>query len=379
MNVGLLSTDEFLGIKVLQCLGNAEAVVHVLGIDDPKFLHRSRWCRRYVPVRFPDCDNEITELAKFLNEYADDRAIDVFVPSDEVASDYLARIEGQLTSAKCFPVMGKKHYDALHDKWRFAELLTENGIPTPTTRLIADEHDLNRDHLSSIAFPAIVKPLALWGSKGVMKVDDFDRLLSYVRGESANNTLPLIVQEFIPGNDMDLSVLAIEGEVVAWTAQHWIAPGVLEFIENDEMLDLGREIVRSSGHHGVAHFDLRKDSRDGGFKVIECNPRFWFSLPASMWRGVNFVDLGVEWAISGQLRDAQRSYRPGRHYVLEAVLGREFWRLSSLTDFSKHNLRAFLGEISDPGPVIFEEISEWREAIQFRLTALLKPRGRASS
>jgi len=47
------------------------------------------------------------------------------------------------------------------------------------------------------------------------------------------------------------------------------------------------------GHDGVAHFHMRIDERTGSVLVLECKPPFRYTLPATMWRGLNFVEVGI--------------------------------------------------------------------------------------
>jgi hypothetical protein len=71
----------------------------------------------------------------------------------------------------------------------------------------------------------------------------------------------------------------------------------MHFIRDERMFAIVREIVRVTGFHGLAHFDMRIDSRDGELRVIECNPRVWGSLMYSVWAGVNFIELGCRMAL----------------------------------------------------------------------------------
>lgn len=371
LNVVLLSVDEFLGMKVLYCLDSIGATVHVMGTAKSRFMRTSRYCHRFVPVELPETPSKAAAFVEWADRYAKDNAIDIFVSSDETTADCLYTIRERLSHSKCFPVGGMKQYDALHDKWRFAEFLRTNDIPGPRTALISNQGDLTPGHLSNVGFPVMVKPLALWGGAGVVKIDTLEELCAHVRGHSPDNQLPLIVQEFIPGDDVDLSILAIDGDLVAWTVQRWLKPGTLEFSENPELVEIGRKIARLRKYQGVAHFDMRRDARDGSLVVVECNPRFWFSLPASACHGVNFVGLGIDWAL-GAPPARQTAYRPGRYYLPKAMLTARFWRLSTFENLTKENARAFVQVISDPLPLLYYLTRDCWESLSDLYKAVVK-------
>jgi hypothetical protein len=108
---------------------------------------------------------------------------------------------------------------------------------------------------------------------------------------------PWLLQEYLPGHDIDLSLLADRGRVVAWTVQSESPGGGMMFQADQRLFAIGERIVAGTKFHGVAHFDMRIDERTGEVSVIECNPRFWGSLMLSTWSGVNFVELGCAMAL----------------------------------------------------------------------------------
>ena len=63
----------------------------------------------------------------------------------------------------------------------------------------------------------------------------------------------------------------------------------IHFYDAPEFVEAGAKIIGATGYSGPAHFDGRHDERDGTIKFIECNPRFWASITASLHCGVNFV------------------------------------------------------------------------------------------
>ena len=139
---------------------------------------------------------------------------------------------------------------------------------------------------------------------------------------------PAQVQEFIPGYDLDISLLANRGRIVAWTI-HKKASGKqgsrlasCRFVENDALLDIGTRLVPATEFTGLAHIDGRVDERDGSVKLIECNPRVYDSIHFAAFAGVNFIAAGLE-----QARQASADRRWAQ---LNGVVSTPFGALSLL-------------------------------------------------
>jgi hypothetical protein len=68
-------------------------------------------------------------------------------------------------------------------------------------------------------------------------------------------------------------------------------PGGVEFVHDERVIGVVRELMAAVRWSGVAHVDLRYDSNTGAVNIIEVNPRFWGSVLASLHAGVNFPHL----------------------------------------------------------------------------------------
>lgn len=82
--------------------------------------------------------------------------------------------------------------------------------------------------------------------------------------------------------------------------QSWLEDGVLEFTQHPEMHAIATRLVQAFHYEGLAHFDMRIDARDGKLYVIECNPRAWYTISASMWQGLNFIEMGIHYTKQGR-------------------------------------------------------------------------------
>ena len=110
-----------------------------------------------------------------------------------------------------------------------------------------------------------------------------------------------MVQELIPGGDDELytvgSYIAADGTVLGLFSGRKLRqspPGigtcrVGEAVWVQEAVDAALRLLRAFDFHGVSQVEFKRDPRDGRFKLMEVNPRFW------LWHGLAAA-LGVDFA-----------------------------------------------------------------------------------
>lgn len=230
-------------------------------------------------------------LQRLVCDFCESRGIGAVVAGDTRCSRLLLGMAPMLPpGVQCFPMCEPELFEQLYDKWRFATLLEELSLPGPRTMLIRCAEDLERCEIKP---PVIIKPSQGEAGLGIQTASTLDELRRIVEARADLEENPIVVQSYIPGADIDLSLLADRGRCVAWTIQQRAQNGAMRFLDRPDVLELGEELVRRTGYHGVMHLDLRIDDRDGRVLFIESNPRFWGSLCYSVWSGVNFLDLGL--------------------------------------------------------------------------------------
>ncbi len=341
MNILIVSTEEYLTLRLLKCLAGRDNAVHVWEASGGQALRASRHCRRHRAFDCAALEYPTGPLCAEIDRYCRRHAIDIVLPSGMAAGFFLAACQANWPAAT-LPVPSFELLQTLNNKWRFSRLLEQHGLPFPESRLIVREEDAQAVPLP---FPVIVKPLELDAGRGVARCNSQSELAAHVRRHRAS--LPLLVQEYIPGEDVGLGLLARAGEVLASTIQRQLpdSSGV-EFIRHDGILDIGRQIMSVCNYEGIAHFDLRLDSRDGSVKVLECNPRFWASLPFCMVAGVNFAELGMRLALNLPLPDTS-CRNVSLTFPTKVLSGAMRGRAQRLSEPSRAALRFTL---SDPVP-----------------------------
>lgn len=292
-----LCGDDIIDFKVLYCLFFVFSEIHIIANNENSILKFSRYKKKFtfIPWSVYEKDQELT--VQVIKEYLIDNSIEFIMTGGSESSAFLHKYRYNFNFANVFPTMDNIKLEQIDNKWKFAQILISEGISTPAT-LYIDSKDMvasdNREAIENrFIFPLIVKPVHGDGGQGVCKVNSFEELQEHILGNHSYNSLPLIIQDFIDGYDIDLSFIAENGTVLSQAVQKWTDEEVLEFCRHEEIEQLGEKIIRLFNYSGAGHFDMRIDYKTGKAYVIECNPRFWRSITAAMWSGLNFAETAV--------------------------------------------------------------------------------------
>ena len=350
MNILILSTDDGYAISIMMCLSKLKMKIYTMSVDNSHHVKESKYCSGYIIYDKNDLLKENDIIIDKINDYCKRQKIDVIIPSGIESTIFISKVRNRIISeTEIFPVANWETLKLLNNKWSFLELMKDNGISCPRTMLITE---LCQIKSLDIEFPIMIKQLELDASRSVVKLNSFEELEMYLskRNENNFNALPLLIQEYIPGIDMGINILAKNGKIIAYNMHKYYPNGVsrnvTEFLKDDNVLNIGRQIVCCCNFTGVANIDLRFDDRDKSIKVIECNPRFWGMLYASMFTGINFPYLGILIAQNKEL-PKDMNYKCVR-YVLPSRLVYESIKKISLEDFTKENLYFIWQIIDDP-------------------------------
>jgi predicted ATP-grasp superfamily ATP-dependent carboligase len=297
----------------------------------------SRYCRKFFDVSF-DADTyeaAITKLAFIIAE----TKVDWVIPSDARTTRFLAASKHAL-DVNVFPVPQPEIFDLLNDKSRFIQLCSELGIPHPASKLVACKAQLAEAlDRSGMGESAIVKPTDKSAGIGFFKIDRSELAAIQSRIDYA----PILLQEFVEGEDISLSLYCDRGEPIAAVPYRRDQHGC-DFFSNVQFLEYALLITRFTKFDGVINFDARV-SPDGSMALLECNPRFFYPVHATMVAGLNFVGLGLAHPTGGA---------PGSCYTLHK---RVRWTGRFLRDavtpwkIRKHDVSMFYYKARDPLPL----------------------------
>jgi len=264
------------------------------------FVRRSRWYRP-LPTGLPeprpsDLEVLLTDLdleSAFLLPCSDDwlRAVAQLPAS-------LAHRFPSNTSWSCV--------DVLTDKWRFAQLLQQLGIPHPQTRLFASPEELFT--LSDSCFEgAILKPLSSVNFSSRHGVKGYVVQNRRQAGEFLRQVdLPILLQEFIPGPPNAGYFLDgyrdRSGRITALFGRHRLRMhperlGNSTLVESIPLRSLHRAVfpleylLEHISYRGIFSAEFKYDARDREYKLIEINARPWWYIEFAQQCGVDVCDL----------------------------------------------------------------------------------------
>jgi ATP-grasp domain-containing protein/L-aminoacid ligase-like protein len=265
------------------------------------------WQDHAIPIRFHEEEASADAIIEAAKQDAIDGIITVGDRPTVIAARVAARLGLPWHSAEAAAIAG--------DKERTRERLRDAGLPVPwflPSRLDADSLDLAR----SVTYPCVVKPVALSGSRGVMRADHaddfraaFDRLRALVRrpellAERNDAHGRVLIEGFIPGREFALEGLLHQGalKVLAlfdkpdpldgpfFEETIYVTPSSLDAAARQRVVDTVARAAAAIGlRHGPIHAECRVNDR--GVFVLEVAARPIGGLCA---RALQFTRKGVD-------------------------------------------------------------------------------------
>ncbi len=279
------------GLAAVRTLGRAG--VPVLALDHRPSALGLR-SRLGLPVLCPNPTVDEDGFVDFLDELGSElpAPAPVFATHDE-ALNALAAARDRLEGRFRFPFPRSGIVAEIQSKRTQLERATLAGIDTPATAHPSSAEEA-RSAAERIGYPVLVKPSDPVGFKHRYRRQAFrcnsppELADAYAKAEPFSP----MVQELIPGGDDALytvgSYLDLRGEalgVFCGRKLRQTPPGigtcrVGEAVWVDEAVDATASLLRAFSYTGVSQVELKRDERDGRFKLMEINPRLW------QWHGL---------------------------------------------------------------------------------------------
>jgi len=189
----------------------------------------------------------------------------------------------------------------MNDKWLQVEAAERAGVDVPRCVLLRSAGDV-ATAAGLVPFPAILKPTT---PQAGMRYLNVKALLMRTAAElpaayeQASVCGPLLLQEYIPGDDDETyylgSYLDAESRPLAvFTGRRlrqyprgFGAARSAQSVWMPQIADAGLRLLQEMRFHGVSHVEFKRDARDGRFKLMEVNPRHYGTHALAAACGVN--------------------------------------------------------------------------------------------
>jgi predicted ATP-grasp superfamily ATP-dependent carboligase len=348
------------GYNVLRALRGLGAEVYAVVDRRSASLRYSLRCKViHVSEEIDHADPE--EVQTKINDLHRREFIDSVLACDVESLRLLSRIKPRLLP-KAFPAASIDMIELLNNKWDFHQLCCKTQVRTPHTLFFPSKSAIDCARVGSeIGFPAVIKPAAGYGQRGIVIPANLEALHSYM--SAPGDTGEIIIQKFVSGVDWAISVFAIDGTITHWTA--WACPGQLEesfgvgrflttnFVQRHDLFEAASRLMAATNFSGCANLDARLDDADGTMKMFECNPRFFGRLSASRLCGLDFVKAGMP------VEDRQSFVMHGGfYYPWQELLNSRGWKQILAGRWQLRQLAWDMQEmIADPIPLIMRKIT----------------------
>ncbi len=275
-------------------------------------------------------------------QYIQERTgIRVVIPTLDAELPGFMALEERLESIGVGTFLPTKDQYDLRAKDRLAEMGERAGIQVPATAVISDPAALYTIH-DKVPFPFFVKGL-FYGAELARSIDEavvaFHKVV-------AKWGLPVIVQEFVHGEELDVvavgdgqgglvGAVPMKKTTITDKGKGWAGVAIKDLA----LLDVTRRFMAHSKWRGPCEVEVVKDPA-GGYHLLEVNPRFpaWSFLSAGA--GMNLPAAVVRLA-RGEDVDPMTEFVAGTMFIRVALD-----QIARLSDFQQI---ASTGEMTSSG------------------------------
>ena len=389
--VGGLSKSPIAGIRALARAGHqVDAAVLLREGRSSSLL---RFCSRYASRKFSlinPLDDEAAFTARLL-EIVRGGSYDAILPWTHAPCIAVTRRRAEFAQYTGLALPEYEDFMRVHDKEEMHRYLRDAGFDLPEIYEYTSIDDLRNQN---IRYPVAIKARRYSGvARGIRYANTPDELERGVRdlesirspNEDMDDFSHPFVQEYIPGKGHDGLFLFNRGKMRAAVTQvrhetYPLSGGVgITNITTDEpaLRDFGRQLLETLNWHGPCQVEVKKDLRDGKYKLMEINPRFWGTVDLSVKAGINFPELTARMAVDGDVPETYdfqvgvryRFLYPQTFMVVAQNKGNRLRRLSNLVDVLGKRTHSEV-DIRDLGPNLLE-MAQTAQILLFNRKAVL--------
>ena len=264
------------------------------------------------------------EYVDYCLEFCKKNEIDLFIPKYDMVSIAPHLKEFENIGTKVMVCSDMKLMETIDDKAKFYESVRPyNIINIPDYFVVDNVKDFKIAYESLIkkGHRVCFKPVIGIGGEGFRVIDDrddtfesiFEPINHRISLKKSINLLgskkkfkPLMVMEFLEGNEYSIDCLAYGGKLYAAVPRKKLM-GRLEYIDgNSDLIKMARKFAEI--YKLPYMFNLQFKMKNGVCKLLEINPRMSGGLYISALSGANFPYLAVKLALGEKIEVPMLKY-----------------------------------------------------------------------
>jgi len=280
----------------------------------------SKYCKHYL--KGPKIEKE-KEYVKFLLKTLAREKIDTLIPVSHTATAIASKYKNRINKISKVEVADYDKVKIALNKKSTYQLAEKLGVPYPKTFYPISLKETKKIS-QNIHYPAVIKWLFEVGNNIVVIVRNGNELVKNYseicqKYNPPSDSLPMI-QEFIPTSNNEvycLSALYQNNKCKKIFTQKQIRNtpvegGTCSYAEScyiPQVKIYSLKLLNELNWNGVAHIEFKLDQRDGLFKLMEINPKFWASTDMALKAGINFPYLLCQMARGEKIKHSEEYNR----------------------------------------------------------------------
>ncbi len=352
-------------LAITRALGQAGFEVIVAAETGTSLAGQSKFCTQRVT--YPSPQKWSREFVDSLHKAVKRYNPDILLPVSDITTMTLNSYRDKFNGQCSMPFPSQDIVQRAADKVEILKEAKTLGVSVPKSIVVQSLSDFKEAGSieEALGFPVVLKPHksrvvvnGQWQSTSVKYARDnqeIERLLQAMPDEH----YPVLLQEKISGPGVGIFLCMQKGEVVASFRHERIrekppsggvsvlrksAPQIPELVEESKRL------LGLLDWFGVAMVEYKHDLREGSYKFMEINGRFWGSLQLAIDAGINFPVILTNMALKNDF-DPVLSYKVGvktrwllgdLDSLLTTLLGSSDWNPSYRSRSKWKALREFL-------------------------------------
>jgi D-aspartate ligase len=271
-------------LGIARSLGRLGVPVYAIVEDRCTPLAASRYVTKAFEWKNWPADREVlvqamSRVAESINRPA------ILIPLDDLSALFVAENADSLSRWFVMPGLPRDLPRQMADKASFYSLCAKIGVPCARSVVVRCREDV-REFVRQTTFPIVAKAVKQWqplnNRYSVKVIQSSEALFDFCDYEKRDAPPPMILQEYVPGTDWIYHGYcnAKSNLYVGFTGKKLLdypagagSTALGLSINNETLRAQSEELLRTLSYSGITDMDWRQDTRDGQYKIMDCNPR----------------------------------------------------------------------------------------------------------